>query len=760
MIDANTLSPLVNVNVSTGKIHTITSSKGEFSLQETIGKNLILEVSHIGYQTQQVFIEIKPNMVPLKIRLQEESTVLKEVIIQTKSNSRKEKEASIVSYTVNKDFLDKNRENSLMQTLEKIPGVSTINIGSGQSKPMIRGLGFNRVAVVQNGIKHEAQQWGSDHGLEIDQYGIEKIQIIKGPISLLYGSDAIGGVIDIKAPDVPLNNTFQGNVNLLAESNNDLLGISGGIQSRKEKWYYSGRLTYRDYGDYKVPTDKINFESYIFHLNKKHLRNTAGKEANASFSIGYASDNLQSETFVSNVNAKNGFFANAHGLEVRTSGIDYDKSSRDIDFPFHKVNHFKVTNRTSITLNTHTLNVDLGFQNNCRQEYSEPVAHGHMSLPPNSKERSFNKNTYSLNVSDAFTYGPKHEVVVGINGEYQVNGIGGWGFLIPAYNRFTAGAFLYDKYEIARNIYLQAGIRYDYGRYHTESYYDWYPSPVYHEDGSLEEEYLQRAQDKILHFGSFSGSLGLSYIHKNTTFKINAGKSFRMPLANELASDGVNYHMYRYEKGSLKLDPEESYQIDVDIDHSTPNFSCGISPFMNYFDNFIYLNPTPRYFETLQIYEYTQNRVFRFGGEIRAGVKILRRLELDASGEYVHSRQLSGPKKHFTLPFSPPLSGLLSVGYQFNKLLFLQEPKLIVDCKMVANQNEIVPPENRTKGYQTFNVSLFTQIHLLRQNSPMNVKIKIKNVFDTKYFNHTSFYRLIEVPESGRNISISFTQIF
>jgi len=265
---------------------------------------------------------------------------------------------------------------------------------------------------------------------------------------------------------------------------------------------------------------------------------------------------------------------------------------------------------------------------------------------------------------------------------------------------------------------------------------------------------------KTLNFGNISASLGLSYLVKNTTFKINIGKSFRMPLANELASDGVNYHMYRYEKGNLDLDPEESYQLDIDIDHTTKNYSFGISPFVNFFENFIYLNPTSNYYETLQIYEYTQNKVFRAGGELRASTNIINNLQLNASAEYVYSRQTSGPKEGFTIPFSPPLSGLFSANYQFKDLFFLKQPQLIADYRITAKQNEIVPPEEKTDGYQVLNMSLLTQIELFKTKRPLDVKFKLNNVFDTKYYDHTSFYRLIDVPEAGRNISIALTQTF
>ncbi|SIS46987.1 iron complex outermembrane recepter protein [Zobellia uliginosa] len=744
-----------------GKDHfAVTSETGAFTINNVAEGTYSFTISHIGCEPKTISVDVDSNLGEVKVFLHAMATVLDEVKVSGKTKKRAIMEVPIVSHTVSEEFLNQNRENTLMQTLSKIPGVSTINIGSGQSKPVIRGLGFNRVAVVQNGIKHEAQQWGNDHGLEIDQHGIENIQIIKGPASLLYGSDAIAGVVDIQPNAIPYPNSFSGAVNVLGESNNDLLGVSAGVQGRKEKWFYRARLTYRDYGDYKVPTDQINYENYIFELHENHLRNTAGREANASFSVGYVSDKIKSETFFSNVNSKNGYFANAHGLEARASSIDFDSSNRDIDLPYQTVNHFKVINSSTLALGEHTFLFDLGFQTNYREEHTEPSPHGYMPTPSNSKERVFHKNTFSLNVKDSFKPNDKHDIVTGINAEYQDNKIGGWGFLIPEYNRFTIGAFAYDQYEIHSNFHLLAGIRYDFGRIRSKSYFDWFPSTIDNADGSTSYVYLQRAQDKTLDFGNISASAGLSYINNNTTYKVNVGKSFRMPLANELASDGVFYSMYRYERGNLDLDPEESYQLDVDIDHTTKSFSLGVSPFVNFFQNYIYLNPTSEYNETQQVYEYTQAKVFRFGGELRASTKLFHNLRLDASAEYVYARQTSGPKKDFTLPFSPPLSGLLSANYQFNKLLFFEKPQLIADFRITAAQEEIVPPEEKTDGYQVLNMSFLSEIDVFKNNLPLEMRVKLNNVFDTKYFNHTSFYRLIDVPEAGRNISLSITVPF
>lgn len=761
VVNAQTQTPIAGANIIGDNLNAVSSDNGEFTLKNVGTGTYTLKVTHLGYSPEFITIQANNKAERIVVQLTETNTKLEEVQVVGISKERIAKELPITTVEASKAFLESNRENSLMQTLSKIPGISTINIGSGQSKPVIRGLGFNRVSVVQNGVKHEAQQWGNDHGLEIDQYGIEHIQIIKGPASLLYGSDAIAGVIDIQAPKIPKAQSFSGEVNLLGESNNNLFGVSAGVESRKDRWFYRARLTYRDYADYKVPTDRINYESYIFELHENHLRNTAGNEANGAFSVGFIGQNFKSETFFSNVYAKNGFFANAHGLEVRTSSIDYNSSSRDVDLPFHMVNHFKIVNNTSFYKGKHTLDLELGFQNNHREEHSEPVPHGYMPKPDHSEERVFDKNTFSLNARNTFKPNERHLVVFGINTEFQNNNIGGWGFLIPEYNRFTAGIFAYDQIAVSDKLHFQGGLRYDFGSVDTKAYFDWYPSTVNNSDGSTSNVYMQRAQNKALNFGNISGSVGLSYTAKNTTYKLNIGKSFRMPLSNELASDGVNYHMFRYEKGNLDLNPEESYQLDIDVDHNAKNFSLGISPFVNFFENFIYLNPTPNYHETVQIYEYMQSRVFRVGGELRFGYALTENLRMDASAEYVHSRQLNGPKKDFTLPFSPPFSGLVSGNYRFRKdLLFFNDLQVTADYRITAKQDEIVPPEDKTAGYQVLNLSVMSSLDLLSRNKQVQLRFKLNNVFNARYFNHTSFYRMIDVPEAGRNVSLSLTVPF
>ncbi len=400
---------------------------------------------------------------------------------------------------VNQQFLQQNFAGSLMQTLEAIPGVKAMAIGSGQSKPTIRGLGFNRLAVTEDGIKHEGQQWGDDHGLEIDQFSIDKAEVIKGPAALLYGSDAIGGVLNLYTNHIPLRQ-FEGTVNIIGRSNNESVGFSTRIGGKTGKFFYRAHATLIDYADYKVPADSIQYYSYWIKLKDGRLRNTAGCERDGSVMLGYAGYNFHTDIRVSDSYSKSGFFANAHGLEVRLSDIDYDHSRRDVDLPYQWVNHLKVLSHTTWRNDQLSLEANLAYQNNVREELSEPVSHGYMPQPDGSLERRFNKSTYTAVFRLRYAL-DRHEFQGGISGEYQHNRRSGWGFIIPDFETASLGAYLMDRYQLRENLILNAGVRYDFAQTHIHSYQDWFTTPV---DGV--EVYKQRSSDMRRFFNSFTWS--------------------------------------------------------------------------------------------------------------------------------------------------------------------------------------------------------------------------------------------------------------
>lgn len=732
---------------------TSTDRRGFFVLSNLQKGVYIIQVSFLGYETVIDTLYLSESK-EIKIKLIANSRQLREVVVSETANGSRDKDLSMSINVVDKVFMDENRSGSLMQTLSRIPGVSSMNIGSGQSKPMIRGLGFNRVVVAENGIKHEAQEWGADHGLEIDQMGVERIELIKGPASLIYGANAIGGVIDLKQIATPQSNSQGGTLLLNTQSNNDMYGFSARVYKRYNHFYFKTHLSLSEYADYKIPTDSIEYMSYYFHLKDRCLRNTAGKDANAGFTAGYVKNGFSSHLMLTDVYSRSGFFANAHGLEIRNSSIDYDRSTRDIELPYQQVNHLKLMSNSIWLIQDYKLNFDFAFQNNHRQEFSEKVAHGYMPEPPDSLERQFVKNSWTANLRAELPKHGMHRISTGLSAEFQQNSIDGWGFILPEFQSFTSGAYVYDKIAISEAWTLHLGARYDHGFIHTGAYYDWYETP---QDGGATMA-MQRAKELRKNFGSFSWGVGSTYYRPDFSVKINVGKSFRMPTAKELASNGINYHMYRYEKGDTSLHAEQSYQLDLELKQKLKKLKIEFSPFVNYFPNYIYLNPTSDYYEAQQVYYHVESRVFRTGGEFSMTYDLTKQLSAVVDAEYIYSVQLSGPKKGYTLAFSPPFSSVLGLTYSAKSKGVFLSLRMGVDLRIVAAQNNIVPPEKKTPAYQLVNMNMSTGLQLGGQ--VLQVNVGVQNLLNTRYYDHTSFYRLIEVPGQGRNISVGMQYKF
>ncbi|QDH81330.1 TonB-dependent receptor [Echinicola soli] len=692
---------------------------------------------------------------------------LEEVVVIDQAEVIKREESNSIAL-VKQDFIRENRGGSLMKSLERVPGISIIGIGSGASKPLIRGLGFNQVMVVENGIKHEGQQWGADHGLEVDQYAADQVMIIKGPASFKYGSDAIAGVIDIREKLPPFEEGISGSVELGGRSNNAWFGGSASITARKDNWFAEGRFTMADYGDFKVPTDSVFVYDYGVALHDGHVRNSAGKERDFSGRIGYLGEHFRNTLSVSRVHTKSGFFANAHGLEPRRVDVSlHDKSSRDILLPFQEVTHTKVINRASYAAGKQFLQLDLAYQRNDRKEWSQYVNHGYMpavypaELPyPSTLERAFDKEVFSLNVKDEL-FLDKHQLLVGASGEYQRNDIGGWGFLIPAFDQYSIGVFAIEKYQLSALWKLTAALRYDHSLINVEDYQDWFPS-VKDASQATPSDYLFRAEDFRREFNSMVWSVGFNFLPGALSIKGNLGTSFRMPIAKELAANGVNYHYFRYERGNADLDPERSLQLDLGAELKKEKWQVSVSPFVNYFSNYIYLNPTAEldilYGAGNQVFNYTQAEVLRYGTELSVVHRLTREWSLEVIGEYVYSEQKSGAKLGYTLPFSPPPSGIFNVTYQPASTGGFSSPYFAVDFRATAKQSNIVPPEKVTKGYRLVHLRAGSSIRILQQH--IQADLQVQNLFNTYYLNHTSFYRLISLPEAGRNITLSLKYQF
>ena len=681
------------------------------------------------------------------------SLLLPDVVVTESYQQRQAKKSALAVDVVDQDFLRKHFTGNFMQAMENIPGVQAMDIGSGFSKPMIRGMGFNRIAVLENGIKQEGQQWGADHGLELDAFNIGTVNVLKGPSSLLYGSDAMGGVIDITSPPVPSVDMLFGDVTLLGKSVNGTLGGSFMLGIKKSFWYAQVRYSEQHFGDYRIPTDTIVYLTQKMPVYGRKLKNTAGIERNIGFFAQYQRQRYKANYSVSNVYQKTGFFPGAHGIPD-ASRVEDDGDSRNMELPYSKVNHLKVTTLQQYAWEKLVLSGDFGFQNNHREEWS--VFHTHYGSQPvpekdPDKELAFNLNTLSASVKVRFIGSSSWEHALGWDGQHQRNDISGYSFLLPEYYRSTTGLLWLTTYKPNNVISVSGGMRYDYGYIHISSHEDAYLADYLRKQGYDEEQvehYKWNSHAVKKKFGDYSFSLGLVWTpSERHMVKANVGRSFRLPGANELAANGVHHGTFRHEQGDANLKSEQGWQMDASYNLRYNGFSISVSPFVSWFSNYIFLRPTGEWSvlpHAGQIYRYTGAEVLFAGTEATIDIHFLRSLNYRISGEYVYTYNCD---ETIPLSFSPPFSMRNTLTWQRKQVM------LYAEWQSIARQNRVDRNEDRTPGANLFHLGGSLNIPI-RGNQAIEITLTARNIFNTRYYNHLSFYRKVEIPEPGHNFQL------
>lgn len=678
---------------------------------------------------------------------------LSEVVVTGSYRRMQEKKTSLTSSLLQKDYLDRHFTGNLMQALKNVPGVHSMDIGAGFSKPMIRGLGFNRIAVSENGIKQEGQQWGADHGLEIDAFNVEEVRILKGPSSLLYGSDAMGGVIEILPSLPPLENQLFGEVALLGKSVNGTMGGSLMLGIKKDFWLVKARFSEQHFGDYRVPTDTIVYLTQLMPVRGRRLKNTAGYERDASLLADYRKNRYRMNIAVSNAYQKMGFFPGAHGIPD-ISRLEDDGDSRNIELPYSTVNHLKFTTHQQYSWDGIQLTGDFGYQFNHREEWSSFHTHYDTQVMPEKdpdKELAFQLHTFSSSLKLRLLRSSSWEHVAGWDAQMQKNTIAGYSFLLPAYRRFTTGGFWLTTFRPGERLSITGGIRYDFGKVDITPYKDPYLVEYLRRQGYEEEvisAYQWRSYPVNRTFGDYSGSVGVVWTPSSGhLLKLNIGRSFRLPGANELASNGVHHGTFRHEKGDASLSSERGWQIDASYALTCKGMELVVSPFASLFDNYIYLKPTGEWSvlpHAGQVYRYSGARAVFMGGEINFNIDFLHRLNYRFIGEYVYTYNRD---EHTALSFSPPASMRHILTWGRKDLQWYAE------YQRISSQNRIARNEDRTPGANL--VHLGGSFRLAVAKTEVEISLAVRNLFDTKYYNHLSFYRKVEIPEPGRNFQIS-----
>ena len=744
--------PGASVLLLPDSIATITGKNGKFEFTGLKNKNYLLRVRFVGFETQE--IKVKTNeggQKWLKVVLELSSEVLNTVVI---SDEHAKQEMTLSSEHISEDFIDEHFQGTFAKTLERLPGISAINVGVGIAKPVIRGLSSNRIIVNQQGIKQESHQWGADHGLEIDQYDVDRVEIIKGPASLQYGSDGLGGVINIMPARIPQRNSVEGELQGIYKTNNEHWGGSARLAGNYKDLFISARYSKQAFGDYRVPDSLFQYNSFDLPIYNERLKNTAGQEENIRISVGLKKENSITRLLFGHYSLDAGLFSGAVGVP-RSYTLEDDGNPRDLDVPRQNIDHYRVTLQQAFYFGDDHLDIKIGYQRNNRREHSFPEFHSIPSSlldPGNTLALGLDLQTISGNLHYEHRVNPERKFIYGGNVQWQDNRRGGFEFLLPNFNTFRGGLFGITEWNLRPNWTVNGGIRFDAARNDTEFYRQF----VWDSNENITDSLIAPQTDE--NYFNWSASIGSSLRYDKWIFKANLGKSFRVPYPAETVSNGIHHGTFRHEVGTPDLKSEHGYQLDLSLEFDFDRFKGGVSTYFNYFENYIYLGPTfPAKFSTLpeagQIFQYRQDDAIYTGFELQWNWGFWNGFELNQSADFVQS---FNPETSLALPFTPQPSLKHHIRYSLPELEVLKNVFVEIEHQyfFAARGNLRVDRSERpTPAYQLWTIS--TGMNLVFWGQELQLNAQVQNLMDASYLNHLSRYRLINVAEQGRNVVLS-----
>jgi len=749
VVDKQTGEPLQGAVVyihETGK-HAVCKEDGSFSLDNLKPAVYHIHASMLSYEPFAQNFRVNKDTIVV-IAMEPTAIELKNFTVESEMVKTEAVKSSLSIESANKEFIEKQAGNTFMNALEKMPGISSMNVGVGISKPVIRGMSFNRVVVTENGIKQEGQQWGADHGLEIDQFNVERVEILKGPASLLYGSDALGGVINILPPPV----VQEGKMNVHAlgffRSNNNASGTSLLAEGTRKRIFFRARITLQEFGDYKVPADSFTYNGYKLPIYNQSLKNTAGKELNYSLSAGVMRDWGMFRISFTEFSQQIGFFPGALGIP-RSYSLQPDRSTRNIDIPGQSIFHRKFMVNFNIKTKRGWWENDWGYQINYRTEKSLPHAHGVGYIDPaNTTALGLDLYTGSINSRIHTIINDKLKNITGIQFQDMRNASYGFEFLIPDYVQRSGGLYSLFTWEKTSKSTYTIGGRADLSGIDMKEHYQ-----IIYDINQNVIATQYRSPNFSTNYFNWSFASGASWeLAHEWNIKLHVGRSFRIPSAAELGANGVHHGSFRHEMGDTSLRPEVGYQADLGLIHHDKHYIIKFTPFFNYFSNYLFLRPGAEFSplpDAGQIYRYTQASVLHSGAELYAEYHIIDELHLEFAAEYVYNLNLDN---YLPLPFTPPGSFSISPEYTAKGKKALKTWFISSDIKYFLAQNRTDRNEKTTPGYLLFAAS--AGIHLQFKKWSCELLVRGNNLSNVSYLNHLSRYRILNMPEQGRNFSV------
>jgi iron complex outermembrane receptor protein len=715
----------------------ITKDDGTYTIKSLPKGKFLLQIKFIGYATITQYIDLSINSV-LNFALEPSVCKEKEIVITGSAISSDNNRSSVSVVTVAKDDLITSAATNVINALTSIPGVSEITTGSGVSKPVIRGLAYNHVVVLNEGIRQEGNQWGPEHGMEIDQFSPERIEILKGPASLFYGSDALGGVINVLEPAAPSSGTIRGELSSDYSTNNKLTANSLMFEGNHNGFIWAIRGTYKRAASFQTPAGYVynsgfneNNYSAVFGLHKKwgftHLHIS---QFNAFIgAVDGTRDSLTNQ------------FVDANGNIVSSDQL----KSRKLELPFNNVQHTKITSVSNIIINGSQLKINVGYQTNHRKEFDDNT---------NTPNVYFSLNTLTYDAKLLLPVHKGFETAFGLSGMTQTNENKGNEYVVPNYLLQDIGGFAYIKKSINK-FTVNAGLRYDHRNINGKPLnLDSLGTPISSGGDTIFQTFKSS-------FQAISGAVGFTYsFSKKVNIKLNIGRGYRAPNIYELATSmngaAPDPGTFCFNAGNYDLKPETSIQIDGEITANTKYVDASFSPFYNTINNYIYqrnLNNEKKQFgnQWFPVYRFVQGNSLLKGFEFGINIHPVNTVTFENSLAYVNGTNLA---TNIPLPFIPAMHSRDEIRWYIQKgksksVFYNTFIKAGVTHTWKQDRYDIF--ETETGAYTLFNAGIGTDLRMGKQH--LTVFINGENITNVKYYDHLNRFKILGIYNPGRNIT-------
>ncbi len=770
--DSSTLLPLENciIYLNDSRNRTQTDKNGKFKIDfANLSHTTKLIISNIGYESDTQILNGRVQGIIVFLRPKQLAFSQFVVTGVSKATLIKENPVSIVSVPLK--AIEQATESNIIDALVKnVPGLNAVKTSPNISKPFIRGLGYNRVLTLYDGVRQEGQQWGDEHGIEVDAYNINNAEVIKGPASLMYGSDALAGVVSL-FPYIPSldDGKLTGKFTSEYQSNNNLFGNGLRLGYSNKHFLFATRGSYRVAKNYR---NSIDGRVYNTGFDEKNLSFLFGYKTSKGFSHFNLTlyDNLQgipdgSRDSLTRRFTKQIFEGANDDIKNRQLVSDKELNAYQLSPLHQQIKHYRVYMHSSYNLRKGDLDMLFAFQQNIRKEYNHPTM-------PNQAGMSVRLNT--LNYGFRYSAPKFHniETSIGCNGMLQNNkNKDATDFPIPNYSLFDGGIYFYGKWKYSKWT-ISGGIRNDIRQIKIEDFY--VKNNVltgFDRQVNINDTVNAKLQYPSYrkNFGGLSASLGATYqITKQIAVKGNLGRGYRAPNITEIASNGLDPGAHIIYLGNRNFNPEFSFQQDLGASAKFKNISAELSLFNNHINNYIYLklmvdeNQKPMTDgQGNKTYQYQQASAQLYGMEAWLSIHpvALKGFLFDHSFSMVYGfnrkSQYSGEGINGEyLPLIPPLKLLSSISQKVNihsKIFKSVTPKM--ETEFSAAQTKFLGlnnTETSTASFFLLNVGISTEIKY-NKSQILQLQFQVNNVFDKSFQSNLNRLKYFEYFNQSAN---------